>query len=332
MSESSAGYQRICGVDVAKAELEVYLHTPERKHRGTVANTPEGIAQLVQLCQKHQIQIVVTEATGGLQRPLAVAAVEAGLRVAVLNPARVRHYALAQGILAKTDKVDAKIIAEYALRLAPAPTALRSEPQEKLARLVARRGQLIKAKVAEDNRFQQEGEPDCLSSISRHLQFLGAELEALDQRLYELVEQDPTLEQKARTLDAMTGVGRSSAVNLVVSMPELGELSAKQAGSLAGLAPFNKQSGEQIGERHISGGRAGVRAILYMCTLSAVRYDPRLQGFYHRLLAAGKCKMKALTACMRKLLVIANARVREALAALRSTPEGQGGVGIAAGG
>jgi transposase len=225
--------------------------------------------------------------------------------------------------MAKTDKVDARLIALFALKIAPSPTAIRSQEQEEMSCLLTRKGQLLKCKVAEENRLQQQASVMVQKSIQRMLKFVAKEIAQIDERLEQLVRQDPLLECKAQAADTMTGVGRASAVALVLSMPELGTLSGKGASALAGVAPFNKDSGKVIGERHIFGGRSSVRSVLYMCTLSAIRYDQKIKAFYQRLLAAGKCKMKALTACMHKLLVIVNARVREALAAdgCRPMPE-----------
>lgn len=308
-------YQRVCGVDVAKDTLEVRIVAGDTDQLLSTANSPKGFAQIIELCRKHQVQIVVAEATGGLQRPLALALVAAGVAAAIINPCRIRHYALAEGLMAKTDKVDARIIALFALKIAPSPTAIRSQQMEELNRLVTRKAQLTGGKVAEENRLGQEADAFVLSSINKHLKFLQKQIIQIDKRLDELVLQDPILQRKAEAADSAIGVGRASSVALIVAMPELGTLSGKQAASLAGLAPFNKDSGKVTGERHIAGGRAPVRCTLYMCALTAIRHDARMKAFYQRLLAAGKCKMKALTACMRKLLVIINARIRDALAA-----------------
>jgi len=307
-------YQRVCGVDVAKETLEVRIICGEVEKCLATANDTRGFASIIELCRQHQVQIVVMEATGGYQRLLSVALVEAGIAVAVVTPSRVRFYALAEGLVAKTDKVDARVIALYALKIAPQPTAVRDALQEEMACLVTRKNQLLSCKVAEENRLQQQTNSLALQGIKRHLRFIDKEIHKLDERLEALVQQDPQLQIKAEVADTLKGIGRASAVALVVTMPELGKLSGKQAAALAGLAPFNRDSGKVSGPRHIFGGRPQVRSVLYMCVLTAVRYDEKLRAFYQRLLAAGKCKMQALTACMRKLLVIVNARVREALA------------------
>ena len=308
-------YQRACGVDVAKDTLEGRITAGDVDTGFCVPNSSEGIARLIELCRKHQVQIVLMEATGGLQRPLSLALVEAQIPVAVINPVRIRHYALAEGLIAKTDKVDARVITLFALKIAPAASHIRDQQQEQLLRQATRRAQLMGCKVAEENRLQQEADAHALKSIKRHLKFLEKEIGQIDRRLDELVKQDPLLQCKAQAADSACGVGRVSAVALVVNMPELGTLNSRQAAKLAGLAPINHDSGKVIGQRHIAGGRSAVRSTLYMCTLTAIRHEGKIRDCYLRLLEKGKCKMQAITACMRKLLVIINARVREAMAA-----------------
>lgn len=326
-------YTRVCGIDLAKTSLQLHLVTPETAVSRSLDYDDAGCQQVVELCRKQQIQIVVLEATGGLQRQLAVALTEASIPLAILNPSRIRHYALAEGMIAKTDKVDAAILAGFALKIVPKPTRVRTAQQEQLARLSARKSQLTWAKVDESNRLLQESDADAIASLRRHLKFLGKEIARVDQQLEDLIQADPALQAKVAAADTLVGVGRASAVALIVQMPELGTLSGKQAGSLAGVAPFAKESGTTVQERHIQGGRAPVRSILYMCTLTAVRCAGKLRDFYQTLLKAGKCKMVALTACMHKMLTILNARVRDAILALAaSTPQGSGGVAAAAGG
>ena len=329
MSEITV-YERVCGVDVAQQTLEIELTAGAWHQSLASGNDAAGFAQLIALCRQHAIQIVVMEATGGYERALVRALAKAGLAVAVVNPSRIRFYALAQGLLAKTDRVDARLIARFARHMVFQPTAVRSAVQEELLALTARKAQLLDAQTAEQNRLQQQALPRIRQSIQRQLRFLEREIAQLETRMDELVRQDPQLQIKAEVADALKGVGRASAVALVTLMPELGTLSSKQAAALAGLAPFNRDSGKHCGERHIFGGRAAVRCVLYMCTLSAVRFDATLKTFYERLRAAGKCTMKALTACMRKLLVILNARIRDRLAAL--APEAREAAVAAAGG
>jgi transposase len=331
MSEVSA-YQRVCGIDVAKDSLEVCIISGGIEKSVATSNDARGFSRIIELCRKHETQIVVMEATGGYQRALALALVAAGLTIAVVTPSRIRFYALAEGLIAKTDTVDARIIATYSLKIAPKPTVVRSGLQEELACLVGRKAQLLDCKVAEVNRLQQQANPWASKGIERHLKFIGKEIQKIDDRLDELVRQDPELQNKAEVADQHRGIGRASAVALVVTMPELGTLTSKQAAALAGLAPFNKDSGKTSGPRHIFGGRAQVRSVLYMCVLSAVRYNKKISAFYERLVAAGKCKMVALTACMRKLLVIVNAQIREAIAGQLTSPLAEEAAVAAAGG
>jgi transposase len=327
-----AAYQRVCGIDVAKETLEVCLLGGDQPRRLSPSNDARGFAEITTFCQKQQVQIVVLEATGGYQRALVRALAEAKLPVAVVNPGRVRHYALAEGLLAKTDQVDAQMIAGYGLKLVPKPTALRTAEQQELQALVARKAQWLQGKVAEENRLQQSSSAFVRQGIGRHLRLIEREIGKLDARLDELVEQDPQLQEKAKAADSVKGVGRASAVALVSLMPELGSLTRRQVASLAGLAPFNQDSGKQSGPRHIFGGRAPVRTVLYMCVLSVIRREGVLKSFYDRLIENGKCPMQAITAAMRKLLVIVNARIREAQASVPEPSQARTAAVAAAGG
>jgi len=306
-------YQRVCGIDISKQSLDVHLRTPETETQLKVDYDPQGIQKIIALCLQQQVQIVAVEATGGLQRTLVVALDKAGIALAVINPARIRHFANAEGQLAKTDPLDAQIISLFALRMSPPPMKVRDDQQEKIARLATRRDQLISAKVAEDNRFQQESDPDVLNSIEKHLRWLKKEIGQIDRKLDKLVQASKPLEEKVKIADAMVGIGRVSAVALVVSLPELGRLNRRKIAALAGLAPYNDDSGTVHGKRCIHGGRASVRQALYMPTLTATRYEGKIREMYLRLVSRGKCKMVALTACMRKMLGIINARVAESL-------------------
>jgi transposase len=311
-------YERVCGIDVAKLSLQVCI-LADTTLSFSIPNGPLGFRRLVHLCLKHRVQIVTLEATGGLQRPVTLALLQAHIPVAVINPFRIHHYAISEGILGKTDSVDAHTIATFTLKIRPEPTPVRSELQEHLARLTARKTQLTHMKVAEENRLHQESDREVLRGIKKFLRILDREIASTDSLLEKAVETDPELLAKVQTADATTGVGRSSAITLIVTMPELGTLTSGQAGALAGLAPFNRDSGQTTGERHIFGGRVAIRSTLYLCALSAIRYAPEIRQMYQRLLQAGKCKMKALVACMHKMIIIINARIRDALAARRAS-------------
>jgi transposase len=312
--------ERVCGVDVSKLSLDAHFLGPQdqshpREHAVKVDYDPKGMGKLVEECVRRQVQLVVLEATGGLQRPLHLALHAAGIAVAVANPARVRHFANAQGQRAKTDPLDARTIASFALRMAPAVTPPRCALDETIARLNSRRSALVKILVAEKNREESESEADCLKSITKHLKWLEREIQQIDKKMDKLISGQEELERKVRLADEITGIGRVSAVALVVNMPELGRVNRRQAAALAGLAPYNNDSGQRQGKRSIHGGRSHLRTALYMPTLTAIRCPGKLQEMYQRLLARGKCKMQALTACMRKLLIMVNARVAQALAA-----------------
>jgi len=323
-------YQRVCGIDVAKDSLQVHIATPGDTRCFLASNDDSGYAKIIEACKRHEVQIVAMEATGGYQRAAAVALASENIPVAVINPARIRYHALSDGVMAKTDKVDARIIADFAQKKAIKPMTLRTSQQEFLVALVARKAQLLKCKSAEDNRLQQTADKEVSRSIQRHLNFIQREIKKIDQKVDEIVQLDPQLQAKAEAADSVKGIGRATATALVSVLPELGILTRGQVAKLAGLAPFNDQSGNREGERHIQGGRPAVRRLLYMCAVSALHGGGVLREFYDRLIAQGKSPMKALTAVMRKMLVIINARARDALNAL--PPQGRGGVVIAAGG
>lgn len=322
-------YQRVCGIDVSKQTLDAHLLTPEGEHVLHVDQNPAGLQKLVDACRRHQIQYAVLEATGGLQRSAHRALHQAGIAVAVVNPGRVRYFARAEGLIAKNDPIDARNIAYFALRLAPPVTPPPSDAQEQMARLSSRRGQLVQGLIAEKNREEQEFDPWCLKDIRKHITWLNRQIARIDKELDKLVSAQEELEHKARIADEFTGIGRVSAVALVVCMPELGRINRRKAAALAGLAPYDNDSGTCKGPRSIRGGRTRIRMALYMPTLTAIRYPGDIQDMYQRLLARGKRKMQALVACMRKMLIKVNARVAEALAAkeARTTKQvGQAGL------
>lgn len=325
-----SSYQRVCGIDVAKDTLQVHIATPDGAKCFLTSNDDSGYARIIEACRKHQVQIAVMEATGGYQRPLAIALASANVLVAVINPSRVRHYALSEGVMAKSDKVDARIIASFALKIAPKATTLRSKTQEQMVALTRRKGQLRDCKVAEDNRLQQTADAFVVKAIKRHLAFIKREIEKIDKQLEQMVESDPELQAKAEAADSLKGIGRATAVGLLTVLPELGTLNRRQIAKLAGLAPFDNESGQKKKERHIQGGRPAARTLLYMCAVSALHGGGMLREYYDRLIAHGKCAMEAITAVMRKMLVIINARARDAIRALPN--KDAGGVAIAAGG
>jgi transposase len=255
----------------------------------------------------------VVEATGGYERALALAVSQAGLPVSVVNPRQVREFARATGQLAKTDAIDARVLARFGGRLEPVPTLLADEAQTDFAALVARRRQLQEMLVMERNRLQQA--PGAVRGrIETHIGWLEQELEAVETELGTRVAADPARAERARLLRSVPGVGPVLAHTLLADFAELGTLSNRKAAALAGVAPLNFDSGLLRGRRMIWGGRADVRTALYMAALVGTRYNPVLRALYQRLLTAGKAKKLALVACMRKLLVILNAIARSGIA------------------
>jgi transposase len=296
------------GIDVAKAHLDVAYRPGERVAQ--YRNAEAAIAQLVQDLHAAAPQLIVLEATGGLEVPVATALAVAGFAVAVVNPRQVRRFAEAVGQLAKTDRIDARLLAHFAEALRPEPRPLPDAQAQQLAALLARRRQLIDMLVAEKNRLQTASSA-VRPRVQAHIAWLEHELADLDADLAAAVKASPLWRETEDLLRSTPGIGPVAARTLLFDLPELGRLNAKQIAKLVGVAPLNRDSGRQSGPRMIWGGRATVRTVLYMATLSAVRYNPVIEAFYGKLCQAGKPKKAALVACMRKLLVILNAMVRD---------------------
>jgi len=290
------------GLDVAKSSLQLHLHG--RFH--LLANEPKGHAQLLKLLRPYPHVQIVCEATGGYEQPVVRALHAVGIALSIIEAGRVRHFARAQGKRAKTDPIDAAVLTAFAVALAPAPTAPPTPQQRQLAELATRRRQLIQSRIAENNRSEHYTDSLCRRQARQCLRLLDRQIQACDRAILELIAADAQLSHKAKRLDAIPGVGPVVASTVLAEMPELGQLSHSAAAALAGLAPYNRDSGDHRGVRHISGGRAAVRTALYMATLSAVKHDRILKAFYLRLRLAGKKPLVALTACMRKLIVLMN--------------------------
>ncbi|MGH6932022.1 MAG: IS110 family transposase [Dongiaceae bacterium] len=309
--------ERIVGIDISKAQLDVHV-LPSGEHF-TLARDEAGLKALVKRLVKHVPRVVAMEATGGLEGPVTVALHEAGLPVRVVNPRQVRDMARALGLLAKTDAIDAAVIARFAevakLTGAPVPDA----QARQLAALVARRRQLIGMATAEENRLQQASDKSIRRSIKRLLRSIEAELSDVDRDIDDAIKGSPLWCEVAHLLDEQAGVGPVTARTLVADLPELGRVSGKQIAGLVGLAPHARDSGARRGKRTIWGGRANVRSTLYMATLSAVRCDAVLEQFHQNLIARGKPPKVALTACARKLLVHLNAIVARFYAQIEQT-------------
>ena len=298
------------GIDVSKERLDVHL-LPEGEVFD-VANDPEGIDALVERLLQGGVRpdLVVLEATGRYERPAATAIAAAGIAVAVVNPRQARDFAKATGRLAKTDKIDAQILARFAAAIEPPPSILPDEEAQHLQAILTRRRQLLLMLTAEKNRLLMA--PEAVAKrIRAHLKWLEKEIERTDQELDEAVQESEVWRCNEELLRSVPGVGPVLARTLLAELPELGTITHKRLSSLVGVAPFNRDSGKSWGKREVWGGRAPVRAALYMGALVATRHNPILKEFYERLLEAGKPKKVALVACMRKLLSILNAMMRD---------------------
>jgi transposase len=275
-----------------------------------VANDAAGIATLVADLTARAPQLIVLEATGGHETALTAALVAAGLAVAVVNPRQVRDFARATGQLAKSDALDARVLALFAQRVQPTPRPLPDETAQELAALLARRRQLLEMRGAEQNRRPTLA-PRLRPALDAHLVWLSQQITELDADLDQTLRASPVWRAKEELLRSIPGAGPVVARTLLGELPELGALDRWEAAALAGVAPLNQDSGQRQGKRRVWGGRAPVRAALYMAVISATRFNPAIRALYRRLREAGKPPKVALVACMRKLLTIANAVLRD---------------------
>lgn len=296
------------GIDISKEQLDVAV-SPRQTYE-TVPNDETGIATLVERLEHLHPQVIALEATGGLERPLVRALVAAGLPVVVANPRQVRDFAKATGRLAKTDRLDAHILARFAEAVQPAVRRLPDDDLQAVRALLARRRQLLEMRTAERNRLDRAA-PTVGARIETHLQWLTRELKSLEGDLDEMIRRSPRWQEQERVLQSVPGIGPIMSRTLVADLPELGTLNRRQIAALVGVAPLNRDSGVWRGRRGIWGGRASVRAVLFMATLVATRRNAVIRTFYERLVAAGKAKKVAIVACMRKLLTILNAMMRD---------------------
>jgi transposase len=297
------------GIDVAKDRLDVHVRPTGEAF--AVARDGEGVAALVERLQAMAPALIVLEATGGFEVTVAAALAAAGLPLAIVNPRQIRDFARALGRLAKTDPLDAEVIARFAEAIRPTPRPLPDDQARVLGELVARRRQVVEMMVAERHRQRQMTARKRVKAIDRHLDWLQKELSEIEQELDHAIRGTPAWRESEDLLKSVPGVGDTLARTLLAELPELGRLTGKQAAALVGVAPFNRDSGQWRGKRMIAGGRATVRTTLYMATLSATRFNPVIAAFYERLIAAGKPAKLALTACMRKLITILNAILRD---------------------
>lgn len=297
------------GIDVSKDKLDCYCL--ERSLASQFENTPKGIAKL--LSKLGRPELVVLEATGGYQDALVQALHQANMPVAVINPKRVRDFARSKGILAKTDRLDAKVIALFAQTNKPDAQRPPIPQQPQLKALQARRQDLVKLLVAEKNRIQQAKDPWVKNSVEQSIAFLQQQLKDLEQTLAQLIESTPLLKAKAQALKEVKGIGPVLSGALLAELEELGRLDRKEIAALVGLAPFSCDSGFHKGKRQIFGGRATIRSSLYLGAHIARRYDPKMKAFFEHLIDQGKPFKVAMIACTRKLLVILNAKIRDFL-------------------
>lgn len=304
----SSNREIFAGIDVSKPYLDLAFWNDNRSWR--FDNDEPGIDALIDLLTESTMDLVVIEATGGFEKQAALAIAASPLPVAIVSPRRVKAFARANGRLAKTDRLDAHNLAHFAQVVQPPARPLPSAAREHLSGLTARRRQVNRMITAEKNRLRN-AHPEVQGHLMEHLKWLQEDLKQLDEEIKTLVQEDDDFKHKVELLCSVPSIGIVTATTLLADCPELGTLDRKKIAALIGVAPMNKDSGRKIGRRRIIGGRAHIRATLYMAALSASRTNPVLRPFYHRLVNNGKEKKVALTACMRKLLTMLNAMVRD---------------------
>jgi transposase len=296
------------GIDISKDSLEVAMWG--ENHGAEVANNKKGIAKLVKQMLGLEPKLIVVEATGGYEEAVVKAMFEAGLPVALVSPQRVRQYARAKGLLAKTDKLDAQILADYGKQIQPRLFVGKSEERRQLSAWVGRRNQLNEMLQAEKNRLRTQ-DRSLQKSLERVIECLEAELETINHQIEQFLQEHQEFEEQEQLLRTAKSIGRVTAVTLLADLPELGHLDRKEIAALVGVAPMNRDSGRKRGHRKTQGGRPAVRSALYMSALTGIRYNPILKTQYDHLIKRGKEKKVAITACMRKMLTILNAMMRD---------------------
>jgi len=296
------------GIDTSKEWIDAHLLPHEKSWK--VDNTFEELKKWIPTLPPG-IELALVEATGGLHNQVAALLEEAGIPVCIINPKAIHHFAKAMGYKAKTDALDAKLIATFAQRLEPEPRRLPTPEQAQLKELMTRRRQLVGIQTSEKNRLGTVRNNRVQESITAHLTWIAAELDEIDRTLDSLLRCDESWWEKFTLLTSVPGVGKKTARALLCEIPELGSLTVKSSAALGGLAPHIQDSGKHKGKARIQGGRSVVRTTLYMAVLSAVRFNPVLRAFYQHLIGRGKLPKVALTACMRKLLTMLNAMLRD---------------------
>ena len=297
------------GIDVSKKLLEVAVHESDYHFR--CANKASAFGELIAELLSLRPARIVLEATGGLEIPVVAALHAAGLPVVVINPRQVRDFAKALGQLAKTDRLDAKVLAHFGAAIQPPLRPIKSAEELELDALFGRRGQLVEILAGEKNRLGSAATDTVREEIEEHIEWLEERIAALDQQLKGLLKNSAHWQHRDDIFQSVPGIGPVVSLSLVAELPELGTLNRQQISKLVGVAPLNRDSGKQRGTRHIFGGRARVRCMLYMAALTATRYNPVIKAFYEQLRARHKLFKVAITACMRKLLTIVNVMVRD---------------------
>jgi transposase len=308
---SSPASSFFVGIDVAKDKLD--LARSDSGELWTVHNEPQAIARIVELFTASRPQCIVIESTGGLERPLTEALLDAHLPVALVNPARVRHFAIGMNIMAKTDRLDAQVLMKFASMAQLRLTQKRSENQAELDALVTCRRQLTKSRTEQLNARLTTTSKSAIRSIDAVLRALDKQIDALDRKIRQLIDSDDDFKQLDRQVRSVPGVGPTFSATLLAELSELGDADRREISSLVGVAPFNHDSGRHRGQRSIRGGRVQVRCVLYMATLAAMRFNPVIKNFADKLRKAGKKTKVIIVACMRKLLILLNAMIRDGL-------------------
>jgi transposase len=302
------------GIDVSKSALEVCILREDDRQEGgesfVVSNDQEGVQEMLSRLEGASVELAVMEATGRYERLAATMLAASSISVAIVNPRQARDFAKAIGQLAKTDKIDAFVLARFAKAVEPRTSVIPEEEAVALQGILARRRQLIEMLVSENNRLKMASKP-LAKRIRAHVQWLEKEIERVDGDLDRAIEENAAFKANEALLRSVPGVGRVLSRTLLAELPELGEITHRLLCALVGVAPFNRDSGQRSGKREAWGGRAPVRALLYMSALVATRHNPAIKEFYERLLSTGKPKKVALVACMRKLLTILNALMRD---------------------
>lgn len=296
------------GIDVSMDNLDIAAYPTGQIWQ--YKNNKKGIAKTVSKLRALNPELIAMEATGGLEQALKDALDKADLPVAVVNPRRIREHGRSMGILAKTDKLDARVIAHFAAKIEPRPQPPRDKAEKELDSLVTRRIQLSDMLTAERNRLRTSLDGSVQVGIKDHIQYLENKIEKLDKEVKNKIAQNPSFQKKARLYKSLKGVGDIFSSTLIAKVPELGIINQREIGTLIGLAPINKDSGKFRGKRMIQGGRAMVRKVSYMPVLSAIRFNPVIRNFYNRLIGKGKLPKVALVACMHKMITILNAMAK----------------------